>query len=373
MATQKHKNQKVIITVSNDLVVDQRVDKTARCFVEMGYSVLLLGRKRKTSEVLQERSYSCKRLRLGFDKGPLFYAALNIRLFLSLLFRPSHIIFANDLDTLPAAYFASLLKRKPLIYDSHEYFTQVPELVDRPQVQKIWQSIESFLLPKVKYSLTVCQSIAQEYKGLYGIDMKVMRNVPDTKAQPGNSILKEQPPVILYQGAVNKGRGLATLIAAMKWITNAQVWIIGAGDVREGLEKMTKQLNLDDRVKFLGRIPFEQLFTYTQQASIGVSIEENIGLNYYYALPNKLFDYIQAGIPVLGSKLPEIERIIKDYEIGTFIDRHDPEHLAHKINEMLQDEEQLKSWKQNAEKAASDLTWQHEKQVLIELVKQLPE
>ena len=173
----KSKNR-IIVSVTSDLVSDNRVHKYCTTLHNMGFEVLLVGRKLKTSQPLQPRNYPTKRFKLIFQKGPLFYAEFNFRLYLFLLFSKAGIVLANDLDTLPANFLASRIKQIPLVYDSHEYFTEVPELINRPGVRKIWEWIERKTVPKVNYATTVCESIAAIYTGKYGLPFRVVRNLP---------------------------------------------------------------------------------------------------------------------------------------------------------------------------------------------------
>ncbi|MEA3445290.1 MAG: glycosyltransferase [Bacteroidota bacterium] len=357
-------SKRVIISVSNDLVADQRVHKVASSLMLAGYSVLVVGRKLPGSQGLS-RKYNCQRLTLLFNKGPLFYVELNIRLFLLLLFSSADIYLANDLDTLAANYLASVIRRKPLVYDSHELFTEVPELIDRPNVQKIWKQIEAFILPRVKYSYTVCQSIADYYNRKYGIDMKVVRNIPLCKPEIEERPGSVQKSIILYQGSVNIGRGVDLVIKALKFLPDAEFHVIGSGDVLDEMKELAKSEIVLGRVKFFGKIPFEELEKHTREAALGISLEENLGLNYYYALPNKLFDYIHAGVPVLGSDLPEIAGIINRYKIGRILTDRDPRKVAETIQDMFQQKEKYKAWKENLKIAATELCWQNEEKVLL--------
>ncbi|TNF50590.1 MAG: glycosyltransferase, partial [Bacteroidetes bacterium] len=170
-------NNRVVVSVTNDLVTDNRVDKVCTFLVSQGYKVLLVGRKRRKSPEMPRRDYATKRMRLLFEKGPFFYAEYNFRLFWFLLFRKVNVLVSNDLDTLLANYLAHKLKGGKLVYDSHEFYTEVPELVSRPGVRRIWLSIEKWIFPKLKLVYTVNESIADAYNERYGLLPKVVRNI----------------------------------------------------------------------------------------------------------------------------------------------------------------------------------------------------
>lgn len=154
----------VLISVTSDLVSDQRVHRTAMTFKEAGYQVIVTGRKRKNSTKLKSQPYLTHRFSLPFEKGPLFYASYNIYLFFYLLNNKSSLLVSNDLDTLLPNFLISKWRKIPLIYDSHEYFTGVPELSNRPLIRKIWKLIEGLIVPRLKYAVTVNQSIATLYE-----------------------------------------------------------------------------------------------------------------------------------------------------------------------------------------------------------------
>ena len=146
MKIKKLQTKKIIISVTNDLSTDQRVKKVCGTLNAMNYDILLIGRKRPTSLKLK-RPYRTKRMKLIFNKGALFYAEFNIRLFILLVFSKVDIYHANDLDTLLANYLAAIIRRKPIVYDSHEYFTGVPEIQNKKLVKKVWLNIEKFIFP----------------------------------------------------------------------------------------------------------------------------------------------------------------------------------------------------------------------------------
>ena len=365
----KRAKKRIIVSVTNDLVSDNRVHKVCTSLVKMGFKVLLVGRKLPKSLPLKERACQTKRFRLLFIKGPLFYACFNFRLFLFLLFAKFDVLLSNDLDTLPANYLASKLKNKPLVYDSHEYFTEVPELVNRRRVQKIWEWLEKQMLPKLKYAYTVCDSIAEVYRQKYGTPFRVVRNFPmANQSKPALPLKPERnEKTVLYQGAINVHRGLEQAILAMKYLNNVRFVIAGDGDIKVQLEQLVQQEKLENKVKFLGRMPINELAKITPTADLGLSIEEDVGLNYRFALPNKLFDYIQAEVPVLVTNLPEMAAIVNRYQIGEITGSLEPEKLAAKINLALFDEAKRQKWKDNLKVAAGDLTWENEEKRLMEI------
>jgi glycosyltransferase involved in cell wall biosynthesis len=361
---------KICISVTNDVYTDQRLDRTVRSLVKAGYAVQVIGRKRNSGDAATTYSCPVKRFHLLFTKGPLFYAEYNFRLFALLLFIKVDILLACDLDTLVANFFAARLRGKVLVYDSHEYFTEVPELVGRPGTKKIWEIIERNILPHIRYAYTVSQSIANAYRLKYGIRMEVICNYPyrrNPALQPDFTLKRENENIILYQGSVNMGRGLELAILAMKYIENARLVIIGDGDILSDLMKLSDNANLSARVSFCGRVPIHNLFLYTLQADLGISLEEDLGLNYRYALPNKLFDYIQAGIPVLVSDLPEMSAVVKKYNIGKTIRTTDPRELATCFWSMLNNTSERKHWKDNLLTAAEQLCWEKEESRMLQI------
>ncbi|MGP8214297.1 MAG: glycosyltransferase [Bacteroidia bacterium] len=369
--------KKAIVSVINDLVTDQRVNRTCLTLAENGYDVLLVGRKMRKSIPLPQRPYKTKRMKLLFEKGVPFYAEFQFRLFRVLLFNKADLLFSNDLDTLMPNYIISGLKKIPLIYDSHEYFTGVPELQSHPGKEKIWKRVEKTIIPNLKYMFTVNESIAGLYKSEFGIDVKVMRNLPLKRELPVNISrreldLPENKNIILLQGAgINVDRGVEEAVEAMKYLDNCLLLIIGGGDAIDELKENVKKLELGDKVRFMPKVPFEILMQYTIHADIGLTLDKDTNINYRYSLPNKVFDYIHAGVPVLASPLIEIKKIIEGYRVGECIESHDPEHIAGKIRAMLADKVKLAMYKQNTIKAREALCWENEKKVLTETIKSL--
>ena len=369
------KLKRAIVSVTNDLSTDQRVDKVCKTLQKCEFEVVLVGRQKKDSQKLANRSYSTNRLQLLFEKEAIFYAEFNIRLFFYLLFNKSDLLIANDLDTLLPNFLVSKIKRIPLVYDSHEYFCGVPELENNHLAYRVWLRIEKWIFPHLKHVFTVNNSIANLYKKQYNIDVKVVRNIPlrrekiitKTKTELG---LTDNRKIILLQGAgINVDRGVEELIEAMQWINNALLLIIGGGDVIEDLKLQAVKLNLSNEILFIPKLPFEELFNYTVHADLGLTLDKDTNINYRFSLPNKLFDYINAGIPVLSSNLIEIRNIIETYNIGEILQNHQPKDIAQHINKMLADKLKMLEYKKNTHIAANELSWENEEKELIDVYK----
>ena len=364
---------RVVVSVTNDLSNDQRVDRTCCTLHELGYDVLLVGREMKKSISLTPRVYKMTRMTLLFRKGALFYAEYNFRLFFFLLCKKVDVLHANDLDTLLANRIIQKLKGVKLVYDSHEYFTEVPELVEGSISKRVWLKIERSIFPKLKNVFTVNQSIAEIYKSLYGVDLKVVRNLPFSNRFVSEIKIKSRKDlglplkkkIILLQGAgINIDRGAEEMVEAMNWI-DAVFLVVGSGDVINSLKDMVFELNLKSKVIFTGSVPFEELISYTKVADVGVTLDKDTNLNYKYSLPNKIFDYFQADLPVIASDLIEVRRIIDEYQVGIILSSHQPMKMAEEINSYLSNNERFNYTKQNVQKAKAELIWENEKEILI--------
>ena len=370
--------KRIIVSVINDLTTDQRVARSCSVLFDLHYNVLLVGRKQQKSKPLEKRDYDCKRMKLYFEQGPQFYFFFNLRLFFVLLFTGADALFANDLDTLLPNYLVSRIKRIPLIYDSHEIFCEVPELQSNPLKKRIWEKLESWIVPNLKYCITVNQSIAEYFTNKYRVPFIFVRNIPDYKkivALKSRTDL-ELPigkKIVILQGAgINVQRGAEELVAAFQFLDESFfLLIVGSGDVIHVLKQDVLKLNLQNKVKFVDKVSAAELKHYTSNSNLGVTIDKDSNMNYHFSLPNKIFDYMHAGIPVLATRLPEIEKLVKAYHIGTFIENHEPAHIAQQIEGLLNSKEYLE-YKINTVIAAIENNWHTEKQKLIKLINDHP-
>jgi len=367
------KVQTVLVTVSNDLYTDQRVHKVCTFIQKQGYKVKLVGRLKPDSKSELKRSYETHRMKMLFHKGPLFYAEFNLKLFFYLLFHSCSKIVSNDLDTLLACYTAKILKRNcDLIYDSHEYFTEVPELVNRPKVQKIWEMIEGQLFPKLTSIYTVNDSIANLYKIKYNKDIRVVRNISplwvnSSKISKKELGIPEDKLILIIQGAgINIDRGAEEAVEAMKYLQDSCLLIVGNGDVIPLLKEYVKQNALQEKVLFFPKMDYEKMMQYTFIADIGLTLDKSSNINYQYSLPNKLFDYIHAETPVLGSELIEVSKIINTNKVGITVADVTVEKIVKTVKFIQNKPTIFEEWKQNCKRTKEILNWEKECNVLEE-------
>ena len=357
----------LVFTVTNDLSYDQRMQRICGTLADAGYDVLLVGRKLKISLPLSKTNYRQQRLKCWFNKGKLFYSEFNIRLFFFLLFKRMDCICAIDLDTILPCYYISKLKGVKRVYDAHEYFSQLDEVVSRPKIYRFWHGIEKKIIPQFKNGYTVCDGLAEEFRKVYKANYKVIRNVPMLIDSNEQARLED---VVLYQGAVNKGRGLDKLALAMKNV-NAKLWVCGNGNFMDEMRSVVHANDLSGKVSFFGMLPPGELKKRTLQAYIAVNPFEKTGLNQYLSLSNKFFDYIHAGIPQVTMNYPEYKKINDQFEIAELIDDLSPEAIANAINRIINNKELYLRLKQNCLAAQHALNWQTEKNKLLNFYEEL--
>ncbi|MCI0522420.1 MAG: glycosyltransferase [Bacteroidales bacterium] len=366
---------KALIAVISDLSTDMRVWKQASLLAEMGFDVNLIGRKGDAAQYMNLPHANAVRLRVPFRRGPLMYLSYNMMLMLQLLFRRADIYVANDLDTLLPCFIASRLYSKPLVYDAHEYFTGQYGLSERRFKYLAWKRLEKLILPRVRHMMTVSLSIASLYREEYGVNPSVIRNVaPSTDhimpVKRHDIVNCEGDLLVIFQGAgINPGRGSDELIDAMASLDGVILLIIGSGDIIADIRQKVSDRGLDDRVKFLPRMPWNKMMGYTMSCDAGLSLDTDTCLNQRFSLPNKLFDYIAAGIPVVVTPLPEVSAVVSRYKCGIILSEMTPEAIRETLTRLRDDRLLLKSLKEGAAGARKELTWETEKQKEQDLFK----
>jgi glycosyltransferase involved in cell wall biosynthesis len=333
-----------------------------------GFAVSLIGRKLKTSQPLRPEAYKQFRLHCWFTHGKLMYLEFNLRLFFYLLFKKTDCICAIDLDTILPVYFVSSILGKKRAYDAHELFTEQKEIVTRPSIYKLWLRVEKFAVPKFPHGYTVNQFIIDELNRRYGVEYQMVRNLP--KYQPIVPAPNPADRFIIYQGAVNEGRSFETLIPAMKQV-DARLVICGNGNFFAEAKKLVKKHKLEGKVELKGYVHPNELCKLTPTAYAAVMLFENTGLNQYYSLANRFFDYIMAGIPQVCVAYPEYESINDKYGIAYLVYNTNSETIATALNNLLHDDVLYKQLQSNCLKAREELNWSTEEKVLVAFYKHL--
>lgn len=357
----------LILAVTNDLNYDQRMIRICTSLAGAGYGVTLIGRRFSKSPALVPRPFAQKRLFCFFRTGKLSYLEYNLRLFLYLLFKKADAVCAIDLDTILPFYYISKLKGIPRVYDAHELFCEMKEVVTRPAVYRIWKWVEKHTVPGFDHGYTVNEAIANEFHRLYQVQYEVVRNVP---VLAPIAIPEKPEKYILYQGAVNEGRSFETLIPAMKYV-NARLIICGDGNFMETARLLVQEHGLSDKVIFKGKILPAELRGYTLQAWAGVTLFENNGMNNYHSLGNRFFDYMHAGLPQLCVNYPAYREINNQYAVAVLINDLLPETIAGGLNELLNNKKLYNQLQQNCLQAREAINWQQEEKKLLEFYKNI--
>jgi len=354
--------QRIILTVTNDLNYDQRMQRICTSLALTGYDVLLVGRKMKGSKSLEQTAFRQKRLPCFFDKGFLFYAEYNLRLFFWLIFQKADIICAIDLDTILPVLLVSSIHNKKRVYDAHELFTEQVEIVSRPFVHKVWLSIEKFAVPKFRKGYTVNQFIADEFNRRYGVAFQIIRNLPLFTNITAND-KQGSEKFIIYQGAVNEGRCFETLIPAMQQV-DAKLVICGQGNFFEQVKRLIKEFGVEAKVELRGYVLPAELKKITPGAWVAVTLFENTGLNQYYSLGNRFFDYIMAGVPQVCVSYPEYKAINDIYNVALLINDTKIDTIAAALNKLLSDSVLHRHLAENCIEARKHLQWLEEEKKL---------
>jgi glycosyltransferase involved in cell wall biosynthesis len=352
--------ERIVFTVTNQLNYDQRMIRICTSLAQAGYCVTLVG-VNTGGEPLTRQPYHQKRLSCLFKKGLLFYAAYNIRLFFYLLFKPCDVLCCIDLDTMLPVFFAGKLRGKKVVYDAHEYFSQQKEIITRPGVYRVWHWIERTFVPKIKYGYTVSHSIAAAFEQLYHVQYGLVMNCTVLKPL---ILPADRKRSILYQGAVNEARGLEQLVPAMKQI-DACLYIYGDGNFMAQCRELIAANGLEHKVFLKGKVLPAALEEITANAWLGINLVENNGLNQYYSLANKFFDYVHYAVPQVTMDFPEYRKINNEFEVAVLIEDTSEQKIVNTVNRMMVDDALYLKLQQQCIKARDVYCWQNEEKKLL--------
>ena len=359
--------KKVCVAFLGNPSYDSRVTNLSQSLINDGHEVNVIGFDWQTPD-FKSQNTSAKIFKLTKRKfSILFYLHFAFILMKELSASKADIYFAEDIYTLPFVVLWAKLRGERINYESRELYAHLGGLRNRKILQKVITSIERYFIKRVSLVITTGKMDSEFLQEFYGIENTVeLRNLPILKQS--NKIvnlrerlgISESEKILLYQGVILDGRGLFPTLKAMEFIPNVHLIILGQGEKEEKLKDVAYETGISNRVHFLGMIDQKDLIHYTSAADVGLALIENISVSYYYALPNKLFEYIMAGVPVICSNLPQMKEIVDNYKVGVSIDLEKEENLIDLLKEFLSDNKKLDEYKSNCITARQDLNWETE-------------
>lgn len=365
----------VLIIFLGNFYYDSRVTNLYKSFREIGYDVNVISFDWLTKELKTKKGeisvYKLKKHYFSFT----YYLKFSFILIKRLLFSKADLIFAEDVYTLPFAAIFAQLKKSILFYDSREIYSHLAGLSNRKNVQAILKYIEKSFI-KYAFKVITTGELDSEYiHKEYNInDSIVIRNLPykfeirnpfDFRKHFG---LNDGIKIILYQGVILPGRGLKIIFDVLNKLSDCILVVLGDGEYTDYYKKLAKDKGIENIVYFFGKIEQRELLNYTAGADIGLALIENISLSYYYALPNKLFEYIYCGVPVIVSNLPQMKKIVENYKVGVCVDTENIDEIVSNLRNVLLDKDLRNELKQNCLNAASELNWNEEIKKLFNLI-----
>lgn len=363
---------KVLITFLGNLNYDTRCKNLYNTLKINGYEAKFLGFDWLTKDFEPVKSeVTIYKLHKGFLSLLHLKFAWHIKFYL--MASRASIIFAEDIYTLPFAVLFGKLKSAKVFYDSRELYGHLAGLKGKKTKQNFWRLVERYFIKKVNHIITTGKLDSDFLIKKYEVDDPILlRNLPryykpkeeqDFKSLFGIDQIKK---TLLYQGVIHHGRGLLPTFRALKELKDCVLVIIGDGEFEDYYRNLANEMGIIEQVIFAGKVNQENILSYTKTADVGLSIIENLSLSYYYALPNKLFEYIMAEIPVIVSNLPQMKEIVEDYQVGKVVDLENPDELVEAIKQLTEDEVLNKKFKENCRTASQELNWENELKNLLE-------
>ncbi len=368
----------ICFTFFGDMQYDSRLFKCAKTLSSGGYRVSAV-----TVGVRSQRSEHSGISVISIPVPPSSSKKFQFLSFYLKALRPTiqsgaNCYFASDLYSLPLAYVAARFRHARLLYDSRELYSAIAALRRRKLMQRFWSYIERRIIPSAHVVFTVNDALADIIAERYHISKPTtLLNCPPRQEIQKSDRLREllsipsDKKIILYQGGLQEGRGIFVSLSAIKKIDNAVLVFLGEGNLRDQIVRTIEQERLHGRVFLLEAAPVSELLHYTAGADIGLCLIENYGTSYYHSLPNKLFEYVAAGIPVVASSFPEIRRFVESNGVGICVNPEDKEEVESAVRRILTDPDLYKTLLSNCIETSKRYTWEKEGAKLVMKVEEL--
>lgn len=362
----------VLIFVTSDPRYDTRSSKFLKSLLDAGYNARVIG---VASDGNPETSASVVRMRVEARSGKRFFLQFYRGAISNALESKARIVVAGDLfSLLPAIVNKKKYSKKDLkvklVYDSKELYEELPSLKKKKTSFLFWRLVERASIRYIDSVLTVNESIAKILKSNWRLPTTVVMNVPSRVELPLITARKLEIVYLAFSGGLQPGRGLHQLLDLLAILPEKyKLRFVGDGSMRSELELKCKSMKLQDRVSFVGRVKSSEVVNELAKSHLGIYLMENTGLCHYLSLPNKLFQFIMARLPVIVPKFPEMERIVETYGVGVAVDTSDLNEVAQKIMEMTNSEDNYSRFIRNCQDAASKLNWENEKNNFLDVIR----
>jgi len=368
----------ICFTFLGDIHYDSRLSRCVETLSSCGYQVTVL----MATEKSEEREFTGAQIRSLFVRpwasGKLRFLSFYLKALWPALRAKADCYFASDLYTLPIAYLAARLGHARLIYDSRELYSSIAALRDRRQTQRFWSYVERKIVPRTDAVFTVNDALAESISNRYSISKPTaLLNCPSRQVVHRSGRLRTVltiPPgsrILLYQGGLQQGRGIDIMLSVIKKVSGGVLVLIGNGNLKSLTLEIIKREGLDRKVFLLDAVPVSQLLEYTASADIGLCLIENFGASYYHSLPNKLFEYVAAGIPVVASNFPEIRHFVESNGVGLCVDPTSEHDVVKAIERLLTDTDLYRALVHHCIQTADRYTWENESRKLREVIDSL--
>jgi glycogen synthase len=347
------KNSVVVFALVGDVRLSSRALRQLRWLSDAGWRVEALSFGPPPAGPPVAPGVSLRVLDRPAGRGPAFFWRCH-RLFASAAAGiPGAVFHASDLYTLPAMAAAARQHGARLAYDSRELYPHVDATAGRPWARLAWSALERRFISRCDEVFTVNGSIADRLAATYDIERPtVVHNVPPRQPGGGGGDLRarlaipEGQAIVLYQGLLRAGRGLEVIVRAMEDVPGAALVLIGDGPQRDGIARLASA-SLGGRAHLLPFTPPDELAALTRSADVGLCILEPVSESVRLALPNKLFEYLAADVPVVASDMPEVARVVREFDVGLIVSSRDPARLAEAIRRALADGASRARWRAN--------------------------
>ena len=308
--------------------------------------------------------------------GPLKFLSFNWKLWRYIRKLNFTVLHVHDVWVLPAAVLANIFGKKKVVYDAHEYIRGL-EIFSRKKLSGIiWKFTEYVLIKKIDCLISINEDHQKLFRENYPEIPKsvVLKNYPrlqqieSSKAKPANSVREK---VIIFQGILKKGRGLVQAIEAMQNLQSGILRIIGYGELKDELENKVRKSDLEEKIEFLGKVPLADLLSETQKARAGLVLFEPLSLNYTYASPNKFFEYVMSGTPIIASNIPTLKVLNQEFEVALLVDPFKPDSISRAMDQLLTDDNLWLRLHQNCLLASKRWNWEAQEDKLIKIYENL--